>query len=332
MTDEQTTIEQDAAISPSAEAGPEADETLAPDETPGVEATDEPEADAADVAEEQGLVTVDKGGMLTSPMGGMAWTPAQVELVKRTVAKGASDDELKLFMHVSGRTGLDPFAKQIYFIKRWDADAGGMVFQPQTAIDGLRLIAERTGEYDGREGPFWCGDDGVWKDAWLDAEVLPVAAKVVIHRAGRKPTESVALMREYVQKKKDGKPMKMWGVGTGMPVHMIGKVAEALGLRAAFPQELGDVYSFDELPAPADQGEGAVDGEVVAEAEVVEAASVETVDELKAELARLKGRPEWAEGSIVRQAAKVFDRPIEKLGELTEDEARNIIDTAKKVQ
>ncbi len=48
-----------------------------------------------------------------------AWNREQIELVKRTVCKGASDDELLLFQHVAERSGLDPFARQIHAVKRW---------------------------------------------------------------------------------------------------------------------------------------------------------------------------------------------------------------------
>ena len=59
----------------------------------------------------------------------------QIGLIKRTVALGATDDELKLFIAQCQRTGLDPISKQIYFIKR------GGKSNITTSIDGFRLIA-----------------------------------------------------------------------------------------------------------------------------------------------------------------------------------------------
>ena len=159
------------------------------------------------------------------------WTPEQTQLISTTIAPGCSGDELRLFAYACQRTGLDPFSKQIYAIKR----GGKMTIQ--AGIDGLRSIAERTGQLDGSE-TFWCGDDGQWQDVWLGSKP-PAAAKTIIHRKGAShPFVGVARFADYNAGQ---------GLWTKMPAAMIAKCSEALALRKAFPADLSGVYSADEM-------------------------------------------------------------------------------------
>jgi len=159
------------------------------------------------------------------------WTPEQTQLISTTIAPGCSADELRLFAYACQRTGLDPFSKQIYAIKR----GGKMTIQ--AGIDGLRAIAERTGELDGSSTE-WCGDDGQWVDVWLSSKP-PAAAKTTIYRKGSQhPFTGVARFADYNAGQ---------GLWSKMPAAMIAKCSEALALRRAFPANLSGVYGTDEM-------------------------------------------------------------------------------------
>jgi len=175
---------------------------------------------------------------------------AGLNTVAAVLAPELSQDELRLFAMVASRSGLDPFAKQIYAVKR----KGRVTFQ--TGIDGYRSIAARTGLYDGQDEPEYgpvcgCGDkrpDG-----------HPEFATVRVYRKGvSRAIAATAYWHEYKPDQGErGTQDAMW---TRMPRVMIAKVAEALALRKAFPydpenrQGIGaDIYTADEM-AQADRG------------------------------------------------------------------------------
>jgi len=173
------------------------------------------------------------------------FTPEQLALIKRTICRPkdreATNDELALFVGQAKRTGLDPLSKQIFAIFRYDRRARREVMTVQTSIDGFRLIAERTGCYLGTVSTAWCGKSGRWKEVWL-TDGHPSAAKVTVRKllAGQvSDSPAVAHWREYVPAEDF-----MW---QKMPANQLAKVAEALALRRAFPNDLSGLYTVDEM-------------------------------------------------------------------------------------
>lgn len=157
----------------------------------------------------------------------------------KTLAERAT---VAAFLQHCARTGLDPIARQIYSIAR--KSKGQLKWQIQISIDGARLVAERTGQYEGQTTPEFTADGITWTQVWLSKEP-PRAARVGVFRRGfREALYAVALWDAYVQTKYNGDVSEMW---QKMGPLMLAKCAEMLALRKAFPQDLSGLYSSEEM-------------------------------------------------------------------------------------
>lgn len=165
------------------------------------------------------------------------WDDKQIAALKQVGLENTPKAELAVFLHYCQRTGLDPFARQIYMINR------GGKYTIQASIDGLRIVAQRSGNYGGQTPAYWCGEDGVWKEVWTDKNP-PVAAKIgVYYKDSANPTWAIAKFDSYAVAY-NGKLSGLWAK---MPDLMIAKCAEALALRKAFPNDLSGVYTTEEM-------------------------------------------------------------------------------------
>ena len=161
------------------------------------------------------------------------WSDTQIAALSQLGISRAPKGDLQVFFHQAQRTGLDPFARQIYMIER-----GGR-YTIQTSIDGFRIVAQRSNNYGGQTTAEWCGDDGVWKDVWL-AKTPPVAARIgVYYKDAPHATYAVAKWDSYANPSSP-----IW---KKMPDLMLAKCAEALALRKAFPNDLSGLYTTDEM-------------------------------------------------------------------------------------
>jgi phage recombination protein Bet len=150
----------------------------------------------------------------------------KIELIKRTVAQGATDDELQLYLHTCKRMNVHPLDKLLHFTKYNSKNGARVSFI--TSIDFYRMKAYETGLVD-----------GIQVQPIYDDRGALYSAKARVYRKDMKyPVEAEALWSEY------GSSKSMW---TKMPVLMLKKCAEALALRMAFPDALHGVYTAEEM-------------------------------------------------------------------------------------
>lgn len=179
------------------------------------------------------------------------FTREQLDLIKSQCAAKTTDNEFALFVDVCRQRGLNPLIGQAYAIVRNTKDGSKMSIQ--VGIDGLRAIAERSGEYAGQTAAEWCGPDGAWRDVWLSKEP-PAAARVGVRRRGyTDPTYGVAMWDEYAPYKDEWANGKKTGAHAleamwkQRPAGQLAKCAEALALRKAFPQDMSGLYANEEM-------------------------------------------------------------------------------------
>ena len=152
-------------------------------------------------------------------------SPEKEQMIRNVICKGASQDEIDVFLMVCRHVRLDPIMKQIYLVPRWDSEARKNVYTAQTSIDGFRLIADRTGRYaPGGRPVFEYKNDKLFSaTSFIKKQTSDGTWHIV---------EATAFYDEYVQKKKDGTVTKFWNEKEHL---MLAKCAESLCFRKAFP-------------------------------------------------------------------------------------------------
>jgi phage recombination protein Bet len=167
-----------------------------------------------------------------------AVTNDQLALIKATVAKDATTDELKLYLYDCARIGVHPLDKLLHFTKRSGK------YTPITSIDLMRIRAAETGELAGSDDPDFTGTP-----AQND-----FTARVTVWRLVQGTRCAFSATARWSEYKPD--QAFMWNK---MPHTMLGKCAEALALRKGFPRQLAGLYAKEEM----DQAEKASRAPVV---------------------------------------------------------------------
>ena len=202
---------------------------------------------------------------------------AQLALIRKTVAADTNQDEFELFVHTARHLRLDPLRRQIYaFVYNKDKPAKRRM-SIITGIDGFRTIAERTGNYRPDEDEPALEIDATAKSPANPAGIVKATVRVFKHSHGawHKVTAS-AYWEEYAPLKEgwtdtvqvqngtwpDGNPKMVTKPAPGaertltldtsgqwgkMPRVMLAKVAEALALRKAWPDDFSNVYAAEEV-------------------------------------------------------------------------------------
>lgn len=196
-------------------------------------------------------------------------------VLKNTVAKGANDAEFAMFLEFCKATRLNPFKREIWFIpgKEYTNHKNERTKSPcqiMTGFNGYLAIANVHPQFDGIESEIARKDDGT-----IDYAVAKV------HRKDRKfPSVATVYFSEFYKPGYKGKE-STWDK---MPAVMIQKVAKSHALREAFPQELGGLYTQEEMgeESPKVTFEEANQLNQHKEAEIVEQDVEEVLEEVEA--------------------------------------------------
>jgi hypothetical protein len=176
-----------------------------------------------------------------------------LSVIRDQMAPGASEEDLAYFGQVCRRLALSPFAGQVALIGRWDRKLARQVHRPQITVAGRRALAWRTGRLAGVDGPVWCGPrdpagaELVWREVWDDDDAYPYCARALVYVKGwDRPANGTAKWSEFSQwYDGDDHQAHLVPLWSKMPSHMLGKVAESLALRRAFPEVAEAVAEVD---------------------------------------------------------------------------------------
>ena len=143
-------------------------------------------------------------------------------------------DDLEVFLYQCKKSKLDPLLGHIY--GKYDHDGK---FFTIVSIHAARLIAERTGRYAGSSDvTYTYNEDGI------GIKRASIEIYKVIHEEKIVKTLATANFESYAPRDGEDNLTGYWAKNERF---MIGKCVENLGLRKAFPSELGNLYVIEEL-------------------------------------------------------------------------------------
>lgn len=221
----------------------------------------------------------------------------------------ASDSELAMLVTMAKHQNLNPFLKEIYFIKYGTAPAQFVVSR-----DAYRKRAQKDPNFNGiKAGVIVENEDGsiekldgafkkktqVLIGAWCEVQMKNLDFPIYV----------AVSYDEYVQTK-NGQPNSMW---SNKPMTMLVKVAESQALRLAFP-EMAGTYSEEELP-PYETQRREVNGvEEPTQEEVQNFDKQAYIEQKKAELSQPKSTaPADENGEIINAEPQSEQQSLERI-------------------
>lgn len=200
------------------------------------------------------------------PLRAREYSPAQLSLIKRTVAADCNDSEFSLFVEVCKRVGLDPFRRQIYAVVYNKDKPEKRKMSIITGIDGFRAVAARNRDYRPDDGEPQIVYDPDLKDPETnplgieravvrcfklgpDKQWYPVVGVAYWHEFA--PVKEIWAWNEDVGKKQPSGKFELghdskWRT---MGRIMIVKCAESQAIRKGWPEDLSGIYAPEELHA-----------------------------------------------------------------------------------
>jgi hypothetical protein len=157
--------------------------------------------------------------------------------------------DFELLLEVYRQRQLNPWTGCLV-ARRIKDGRRGSVLEVITTIGVLRQLGLRTGLHEGETAAEWCGEDGAWTDVWTSSEP-PHAARVGVWRKGyRQAVYGIALWRAYARtiivEENGERVVRLEEFWEKQGPHMLAKCAAAIAYRAAYPDEIGMLYTEDE--------------------------------------------------------------------------------------
>ncbi len=190
---------------------------------------------------------------------GLSVTPSQWRVLTDAIFPSAKTPEaIALALDYCSARRLDPFKRSVHVVPMWNSTLSREVETVWPGINELQVTAARTGQWAGMDEPRWgpikkrtfkgrIGRGGNQRDVEVTLDYPEWCAVTVYRMLGGERhafTEPVYWEESYSRHGRTEVPNEMWQKRVRGQLH---KNAKAASLRAAFPEEMGNDYTAEEM-------------------------------------------------------------------------------------